>query len=202
MELQPTLETCSNNSNSSSMDNEDILEGWLCVAPMGNSLEGNFPDALPATKPSTPPSVNSEKQNTPPESRASNSSAISALDQSPLSGVSSSGHSLTIASSGNTSAEPPAPRKRRGHTKSRLGCITCKRRKIKVCHALRQFVASCANMPPSAKNSMLQARCLQLEYALTCLDGPPVRTASSVGLLADILLCSSTRSRTVLYLKS
>jgi hypothetical protein len=25
-----------------------------------------------------------------------------------------------------------APRKRRGHTKSRLGCITCKRRKIKV----------------------------------------------------------------------
>ena len=47
--------------------------------------------------------------------------------------------SSTTVSSGDTVA-PGGLRQRRGHTKSRLGCIPCKRRKIKVLNQYRHIM--------------------------------------------------------------
>jgi hypothetical protein len=143
MKPQPMLETCVSNS-SSNMDNEDILEGWLSVPHMGTLLNG-----LPSPWPSPPGSVHFQSHDTALGVEASNSNAFGASGESPQSAVSpraSVDIPLTSAKSGDAPAEPPGLRKRRGHTKSRLGCITCKRRKIKVGHIRRGMTASCANL--------------------------------------------------------
>ena len=86
---------------------DDLFEGYMALGPIGDFLEE-----------SPLPSYIKQPQVSP--RTGEHSSSPEAVSQS-----------LSIAASGGP-ATLGALRQRRGHTKSRLGCLLCKKRKIKV----------------------------------------------------------------------
>ncbi|KAI0571359.1 Zn-clus multi-domain protein, partial [Pyrenophora tritici-repentis] len=95
---------------------DDLFEGYMALGPIGDFLE------------ESPPFRSTRKS--PKVSRAEEH--VSSEEQTqPQSVTASSGDPTTLS----------ALRQRRGHTKSRLGCLTCKKRKIKC----QETWPSCAN---------------------------------------------------------
>jgi len=90
--------------------------------------------------------------------------------------------SLVLLSDNTTGASPKSnPRKRRGHTKSRLGCVHCKKRKIKVRPRIFSY---CASIVADSLDFSVKKR------------GPHAPIASDGALHANTRPCSITHSMT------
>ncbi|KAF7571082.1 hypothetical protein A1F94_006047 [Pyrenophora tritici-repentis] len=95
---------------------DDLFEGYMALGPIGDFLE------------ESPPFRSTRKS--PKVSRAEEH--VSSEEQTqPQSVTASSGDPTTLS----------ALRQRRGHTKSRLGCLTCKKRKIKYPYLMDAMLA-------------------------------------------------------------
>ena len=113
---------------------DDLFEGWLAMPAITGFLELATP-------------MDCQVMSTRPEG-GSSEVVIRGIDMSAIPQGASTGqafgsrsdhshgtHRTSLDCSGNSSIVPDnSVRLRRGHTKSRLGCITCKKRKIKVCY--------------------------------------------------------------------
>ncbi|KAG9185331.1 hypothetical protein G6011_07875 [Alternaria panax] len=95
---------------------DDLFDGYMVLDGIGDFLEASVPANDPIV-----PIVPQTKQDAQPSKQAIRPQKDSLNDPGPC----------TTVSSGDTAAQGGL-RQRRGHTKSRLGCIPCKRRKIKV----------------------------------------------------------------------
>ena len=88
---------------------EDLFEGYIALGPIGDFLEES-----------------------PPSSYSNRFSIVTHAEEHASS--SSGGHTkpLGVTASSSDHGVLGTLRQRRGHTKSRLGCLLCKKRKIKV----------------------------------------------------------------------
>lgn len=102
---------------------DDIFDGWLSVPAMGDLF-----DRRPQPVPEYP--------------RHSSKSTEQNLAVVEPKGLESEHQSKSLPHSVTTpdGFDDRPSRKRRGHTKSRLGCLTCKRRKIKVNITTSSFI--------------------------------------------------------------
>ncbi|KAF1940659.1 hypothetical protein EJ02DRAFT_504003 [Clathrospora elynae] len=106
---------------------DDIFDGWLAMPSVAAflvddaSMRGSKQPGLAAHTEQYHPSPSQDTQ--PPTSNLN-------------------GHDPLLTVSGDSTVAPPRDsRQRRGHTKSRLGCITCKKRKIKYPYLMEAILA-------------------------------------------------------------
>lgn len=115
--------------------------------PQQEGEEGQAAAAAAAADTDASRSASAAHKPVPPPSPAASASAASPTNSSPTAGDSSSTPSSAAAPV--TTAAPPsrynAPLSRRTHAKSRLGCFTCKRRRVK-CNEGRPVCSSCRRL--------------------------------------------------------
>jgi len=101
-----------------------LFDGWLSVPAVAGFLLNGLP--LDGDEHSEPAARTVRDKKAPTE-RSQSSSPQAAVPQ-----ISLDARDDLVTPIGETPSTAHATRQRRGHTKSRLGCIACKKRKVKV----------------------------------------------------------------------
>ncbi|KAH6841911.1 hypothetical protein B0T12DRAFT_361726 [Alternaria alternata] len=159
---------------------DDLFDGYMVLDGIGDFLESSVPASHPKALvvPHTEQHTETSKQAIRPKKDS--------LD--------SSDPRSTTASSGDTVA-PGGLRQRRGHTKSRLGCIPCKRRKIKYPYLMDAMLALAgSHLAIQVENPKTSLALQHRQKAIVGLEDsfsrwPPTAEESHIMLATSYLLC-------------
>jgi hypothetical protein len=113
---------------------DDLFDGWLSVPAVAGFLLNGLPLDGDEHSESAARTVRDKKAPTE-RSQSSSPQDINERDQSleaAVPQISLDARDDLVTPIGETPSTAHATRQRRGHTKSRLGCIACKKRKVKV----------------------------------------------------------------------